>query len=522
MESSKKTSEEVKEKKVSKVSNETEKVESSPSDKVNEIKNNVTGVLDKEVGGLTVKSIVIIVLAVLIVFLVIRGIVKSTNVDSKIPDYQVVYSNDDGDLMVVGKNGKNPIKLANDAYSNIEYAYTSNRYILFTKDDDLYLYDKNDGDETTKIAKEVKEFGFSKNDKYIYYINEDGELYSYKKDSKKLDNDVERIAGITDDLIFYEKEEDLYYKKLNGKGDKVKVASELKNCLVDEDGSKVLYQNEDNDLYIYKVSNKKATKIGTDIEDLLDFSSDFNTIIYQNNDNEVFEVNKTKSKKIISEVDDVLYSDAEEKQIVYELDEELFYQKSDKKAVKIGDSENVTRAVVKGNQLYYLEEDDDSYELYYAKIGSKISPKSIAEDVGSSIISSFGKGIVIFKDVEDSIGEMNVVKNGKLTKVADDVYVSSYTVSNDKNKLYFLGDYSSKNKSGSLMSTTGKKAKLIVDDVNSYDYIKNSLIYIQTGYSSKSGKSDLQVYNGKKVKKIVDGIKGTYGSTAKVTASYRK
>lgn len=469
---------------------------------------NFSKLKEMKVGNFSLKQILIVVVCVVLAILLIRGIASSFSKESKVPDYGVVYTTDDGDLMVVGANGKKPVKLANDSVNGVEYANTTERYILFTKNDNLYLYDKKKGEDTTKIDKDVSSFGFSDDDKYIYYINTDDELYTYKKESKKIDNDVDSVVGTADNNIVYTKEDELYVRNMNGKKDKVKVASDVANKALSEDGSKILYQTTDDDLYIYKVSSKKATKIATDVRSILDANDDLDRIMYSNSDGDVYYVKGTKATKLVSEAQ-VLDTDVLEQQIVYVSDDELFYQKGTKKAVKIDDAENITNAYIyNGNEVYYVVRDDDKYELNYSKVGSKASsPKSVMDDVSSNIYTYYDKGLIVFSDVESYAGELNLVKGGKAVKISDDVKTTSVISNHKGNKLYFLGDYDSKDGSGTLMSTTGKKAKNLVEDAKDFDYIKDNIIYVSTGYSSKSGKFDLNVYNGRKLIKIADSVK---------------
>ena len=156
-----------------------------------------------KIGSFSLKHLLIGIICLVLVILLIRGVANSFSKESKVPDYGVVYTTDDGDLMVVGSNGKKPVKLANDSSNDVQYANTTERFILYTKDDNLYLYDKKKGEDTTKIDKDVESFGFSDDDKYIYYTNTDDELYTYKKESKKIDNDVDYVVGTADNNIFY-------------------------------------------------------------------------------------------------------------------------------------------------------------------------------------------------------------------------------------------------------------------------------------------------------------------------------
>ena len=113
-----------------------------------ELSKDVSGLLNKKFGKFALKQILLIVLCVILVLLVLKALVSnSSSKNEEAPAYSVVYTNDDGDLMVVGSNGKNPIKLSSERTSDVEYANKSDRYILYTKGDSLYLYDKKKKDD---------------------------------------------------------------------------------------------------------------------------------------------------------------------------------------------------------------------------------------------------------------------------------------------------------------------------------------------------------------------------------------
>src|SRR5574344_241399 len=83
-----------------------------------DLKGKLTTILDKNVGKLSVKQILLCVLAIVVFIIVVVGISKSFSADAKVPDYSVVYVNEDSKLMVATSNGKKTYKLAADADSD--------------------------------------------------------------------------------------------------------------------------------------------------------------------------------------------------------------------------------------------------------------------------------------------------------------------------------------------------------------------------------------------------------------------
>lgn len=498
-----------------------EKATKSESTEVKDEANKVESVLDKKCGKFSIKQIIIAVLCVVVLLVVLKGVMSLFSSDTKVPDYQVVYANSDGDLMVASANGKNEVKLSSDGDGAI-YANTTDRYILFAKGDARYLYDKKHPEDSQKVGKDISDAGFSADDKMVWYLNADGELYSYKKESKKIDSDVEDVVKVTATDVIYTKDSDdgveLYIRDLKAKKDKKKIANDIKKYYVSEKANTVVYRNADNELHLYKISGKKDTKIVKDIVSIEDVSADLSVIYATDEDNNIYYIKGTKSTKIAEEVDTIKYYNAEDSQIVYVVDDMLYYKKADKKEVKVTDSEKIGNVTIfDKTQLYYLykeKDDKDVGELYYSKLSDNkaTSPKSVADDVYTMSRVKFNKGLIVYTGVKDSVGEknvavgeLNVVKNGKIQKVTEDVYVDGITPSLDNNKIYFLGDYD--DGEGSLMSTTGKKAKSLVENVSDYDYVKENMIYVALDKSSK-GKFDLGCYNGHKVIKVAESVKG--------------
>ena len=119
---------------------------------------------------------------------------------SKDLDYPVVYNNSDGDLYLLDSNAKNDedaVKLAvGESISNVVYANNTERYVLFMKNEDLYLYDAKQNGETIKIIDNVITFTFTDDDKYIVALSDDNSLrvYNYKED-EKIEKDVSNILA---------------------------------------------------------------------------------------------------------------------------------------------------------------------------------------------------------------------------------------------------------------------------------------------------------------------------------------
>lgn len=173
-------------------------------------------------------------------------------------DYQFVYYlqkiNDDGGTlyrMKLGSKKAEPEKIDSKV---IEYQVIDDDRLIYVKDDNdrkLYLYQKG---ESEKIDSNVKPWNLSvsADKKYFMWQDDDNRLYvqdiALKADKVKLDSDVNRIYGVSDnfDTIVYQKEDKLYVMK--GMEEKEKLASDVSGAyLYDINGSLKMYYLKDGD-----------------------------------------------------------------------------------------------------------------------------------------------------------------------------------------------------------------------------------------------------------------------------------
>ncbi len=499
----------------------------------------VNRVLNTKVGNFSVKMLICAVIAVLIVILACSALFGG---DEELPDYPLVYLNDEGDLMVVGKKG-DPKRITSEG-SNVVYSNTSTKYILFTKKGNLYIYNLNKKDDPEKIASDVDEYGFSLDDKYVYYLKDNGDLYAYDmKDTYKLDSNVEDMSGMyIEDAIIYEKEDSLYIRGYREKDDKEKISSKVDSLLgVSKNGKKVLYSETETDdddeeyevLYMYNVKKNKSVKITDDYDGVLRTDDNYDKIYYlvgiKDEDEDGYGYSSYKvmvydgknSKELVKGIDDVVNVDIDDDTIVYTVkdddDDEVTYTSyvyHNGKEIELYDDE-VSGATIVGKEIYFTvrEDNEDSYdseyELYYGKIsGAKVKDvKSIDEGLAYSTVNEIledGK-VYYFVDVdEDEVGDLKYAKGGKAETVQSDLYSEVLEVKTDKSGFYLVGDY--KDNSGDLYECTGSKAKKVASDVNDLIYINSDYMFLKKNYSNSSGTFDLYYFNGKKEKKVAQDV----------------
>ena len=466
------------------------------------------------------KGLHIMIAGGVVVLVLLLVVLSSVFGGGKDVEYSVVYADDDGDLYLMKPNAKkedDAIKLAGDTSSGVIYANTNNRYILFTKDSDLYLYDAKAKEETVKILSDVDDYDFTEDDKYVIAIDADSNLYSYnfKKDKERLDTDVSEIYVYDSTHIVYEKDGSVYVRSINAKkDDRAKITDEYNGVLrLSEDGKFVTYIDEDSNLMAYNISKKENNKIAGDVSTYYCDTQSCKKLYYvvTDDENDLYYYNGKEGTKVASDISYVCDSDVDEQKVVYTVADDgeytLYYQKGTKDAAKIEDGLESLNGVhlFEAKEIYYINEDN---ELKYVKInGNKVGDvKSVADDVDYLTMNK--NGYVFVADVDDdSNGTLYFAKGGKAKEIADDVYSSKVTVSKDGKRVYYLQDYKN---TGDLYVTTGGKGKKIESDIRSYIVVKSNLIYMLKDYSSSKSRGDLFRSNGHKSVKLAENVQRLY------------
>lgn len=474
------------------------------------IKNSFKALREVRIGPVTGNIILVVIVALL--FIILLGNIFS----DKNLNYPVIYNNSDGDLYLLNskdKNDEKAIKLAvGESVSNVVYANTSERYVLFMKNEDLYLYDTKQKGETTKIIDNVISYTFSDDDKYIIALCEDNSLRVYNfKEEEKLDSDVSDVIALSKDKILYEKEKTLYVRSLNyKKDDRQKVTEEYETQVkLTEDGKSILYINEARELISYNIKKDNDEVLAKNVSSYYCNTEDCEKLFYIESDDtkKIFYYDGKKEIEVAKDIYAVSDYDIENKQIIYSTIEDglytLYYQKVGKDAVVIEDELTSIRTVklFNGKDIYYINGDN---EVKYVKVsGAKIGDvKTLANDV-SGYLYSYKDGFAFVADVDsNSRGTLYLAKNGKAKEIDSDVNYSLITISKKGNKIYYLKDYKT---SGDLFVTSGGKGKKIADDVYTFEYINDDLIYYIKDYSTSKSRGDLYKYNGKNIK-LADNI----------------
>ena len=109
-------------------------------------------------GLLTSIRLFVAILTVIILVIIIKSIFFNKNV----VNYSLVYNKkDSGFVLLNKKNKKVELSKPEDSVSDVLYANNTEKYVLYKKNNSLYLYTANKKDEVVRILKKVKKFYFS-------------------------------------------------------------------------------------------------------------------------------------------------------------------------------------------------------------------------------------------------------------------------------------------------------------------------------------------------------------------------
>ncbi len=308
----------------------------------------------------------------------------------------------------------------------------SNDYVLYKKDDDLYVANLNTKEnEIIKISDNyTSNIRFNKEGNKIYFLNNESEFIEYSIKDKKMNTIDENVK------VFYCKKEcDSYYYLIANKENDLKYydgkSKNIDNSVTrvvyyDSEEKQVAYIKAEDEAYYLYYKYKKVDPIKVDeIDNVKDLRAYKDKYVYYLTDNDELRYVEAKkgqesNYKILAEnVSGYLYSHSDGCSFIANVDEEnkgtLFIATKDK--VKEIDTE------VANNLLFLNEKQNKIY--YFKNFGT----------TGDLYVSSGKRGNLIDQGIYD------------------------YQYVNDK-LIYYIKDYSVVNGSGSLYIYTNKARKV--------------------------------------------------------------
>ena len=170
----------------------------------------------------------------------------------------VTWLNSEYELYMRNLDSEDKEKLSSDTSELYSAIICNDGSVIYSSDGELYIYANG---EKEKLASDIMRF--CKNDKKIYYLNADGDLYGIsanKGEKNKIHTDVIDIRIFDSSLYFIDEDRNLF--KVQDDRDAEKLANDLMNVdyynVVD---GNLVYQKSDKSIYLNDkkvVSNSKG------------------------------------------------------------------------------------------------------------------------------------------------------------------------------------------------------------------------------------------------------------------------
>ncbi|SHF23564.1 hypothetical protein [Caloramator proteoclasticus] len=273
-------------------------------------------------------------------------------------------------------------KISSKKYEQV--TFINEDTLLFVMENELY--EMKVGKEPEKIISNINDYKYSS--KGIYFTDEDKNLYFLKdKQKNKIASEVkEYFVNEDGSMILFINDEDILYRVEN-LGDKQKISSDLEKYSFN--GERFVGLNKDNELYVIE-KGKDAVKIDTDVNNF-ELPTNTNNVAYIKDNSEMYLLKNIKSKpqKVIDNLKDYNF-------IKY--GELILYEKQ----LELNDVEGIWRFNVETQNIdpkfasAFIKINGDTLELYaFDKILFKASVLLDAHN------SEEGKIVFISKQVYD-------------------------------------------------------------------------------------------------------------------------
>lgn len=549
----------------------------------------------------TKSYIIVFSIMFLSIFLLLIGSLFRTNIT---PDYPFVFMGSDNRLRVITRN--NDVNNITDiSETDIVYANDDIRHILYTDSGNLYLLDTTSTDNKKLLTNKASSYGFSSDDKYVYYIETNKDLYIYNRRNSStylVDSNVSKLLDVSLNYVIYEKDNSLLVKDIDNQTIDT-IAKSYEDIILSKDGKKMLYStlNTDESLsyYLYNFTNFDNTRVLTNIEKLLTYNTNFTKFIYMtkttdtiniynnikdslasndkkyvasSNENltkeeqeakkaeqklveernkmrdyaknytvsayDVYYQNNQTKTLLASSVDKVYTYDLASRLLIYtkmnwnsafdlsnytSLDEfkkdiettkenGLYFQNDlEDSLIKEAVNDSLVVTYLKGDGIYFTEDNT----LYYSKVSNKhaSSYKKIDENLSLSIKNYDSAMGLVYLVKENDSNTLKLASSGKTSVVNTNVYSEYLTISETENSIYYLKDYA--NNAGKLIIYNGIINSKLADDINSFIYINDDLMYATKNYDDASKTQDLYRLNGNKLNLIYKGVSKWYNPVEK-------
>lgn len=530
------------------------------------------------------------------------------------PDYPLVFKDANNKLMFITKSSDGKSDITKIEEANIVYANADIRYLLYTNKDKLYLLDTTQAGEGTLLSDNVKSYGFSYDDKAIYYIENNDELHVYLRKNGSdylIDNNVNKAEDVVGSFVIYNKGENLTVKNFN-EGTTDVIAKRYSEIILSKDAKYMLYSILDAEdtysYYVYNFLTLDNERVLSDVYKLLDMNSTFTKFIYtaknkdavniynylsdssleqdrlftkyteedvnsgkitrdEYNENlslaskveernkmrdyaknykingyDLYYQNKATTTILAKGINQVFYNDIEDLRVSYSKDSwsekidianyetleelkkaikdnkenSLYFQVGTGASSKVSDSVNEDILVYYAKDgIYYVSREDGINKLYYSKVVNKRASLASVVDENLKELKlqeNYSLGLVYLTD-ENNNSSLKYIDGGKYKVINENV--EYYKIAEDKESIYYIKDY--ENHCGNLMIFNGIRNSKVVDNVSSFMYINEELMYVTMNYNEETKTSDLYRLNGTKTTLIYKDILEWYNPPIRET-----
>ncbi len=453
-----------------------------------------------------------------------EGTLLSKNVKSygfSSDDNAIYYIEEDNSLYVYLRKSKSSYLVDSNVSECIDVI---SNYVIYGKDNSLLIKDY------INISLDTISSSYSE-----VYINEDYDSILYSTDNSDYKNyyiyDIDttsnnKVLSNVYKLLSYDEDFTKYiYTSKND--DTINIYNDLNDTLLDSDRKFVVYSDEDVEAGIISEEEKKKNEeesiLVSERNKMREYAKNYDNSGY----NLYYQYKETKTI-LATGILAVYVDDYEDKRVVYTkinwnknidikdyktleefkvaLEENktkgLYYQVStDTPSLITNDiKDNIELVYKERDGVYYIEDNN----LYYSEVSGRRALPSLLVDsnlITTKLNKVLDLGIVYLTSDNNSL---KYVSHGKYKLVNQNVYEEFIEVSESEDAIYYVRNY--ENHSGTLMLFNGIRNSKLSDNVSSFIYINDELIYVTKDYDPETETSDLYRLNGNKFTFIYKGI----------------
>lgn len=406
--------------------------------------------------------------------------------------------------------------------------------VTYLKDASLYQYQVKD-ETKEKVKSDIQYYKVSGDGKTLIYMSTDGSIYyqSNGNDAEKLVSDITSLEYVNDDLstVWYMRDDALYKQKIGS--DREKIATDVDKVIQIYDSGEAYYLTAGEEIIVADFLSDDLLEYFDDTDDVLlnlyaacyydgteeivlsktcleqgnVAASDVPVLMYCSTDADIMNIEQMTLKDYWTmEYDDFISTIQDRMNQVCDEDAIRVYVAAGDTCAEVfsGILEVMDAGVFDdGTGMWYMEDGD----LYTVSIenGQINEPELYDEDVSKVNSLSNMQTMMYYKDCNDDTGCGDLYINGNC--VDYDVFTYGERQSVDRN-LFYLTDYNSKKKLGTLKMYDGNDKATIAEDAYPIVWVALSddkVLYL-SDYNNSRYFGELYLWNGDKAEKIDDDV----------------